>query len=85
MLITVWTKSRCVQCDQSKKLMDKLGIPYEELSLEEHPDALAAFIEAGHTSAPIVVTDIKVWSGFRMEKIKSLANYLNSQESKGKL
>lgn len=80
MLITVWTKSNCVACVQSKKLMDKLAIRYVEMNLEEHPDTLQAFIEQGYTAAPIVVTDRKVWSGFRMDKIKSLANYLHSEE-----
>ena len=82
MLISVWTKSNCVACTQTKRLMDKFGIRYEELNLEEHPDTLQAFIEAGHTSAPIVVTDIKVWSGFRMDKIKSLASHLNGESAR---
>lgn len=82
MLVTIWTKPQCVQCTQSKKLMDKLGIRYEEMNLERHPDTLQAFIDAGYTAAPIVVTDNKVWSGFRMNKIQSLANYLNAEQAK---
>jgi glutaredoxin-like protein NrdH len=79
MLITVFTKSNCIQCTMTKKEMDKRGIAYEELNIEEHPETLQAFIDAGLTAAPIVVTDIKRWSGFRLNKIESLHNYLRSQ------
>jgi glutaredoxin len=59
--------------------MDRLGIRYEEMNLEKHPEQTQAFIDAGLTAAPIVVTDIKRWSGFRMDKIQSLASYLFSE------
>lgn len=80
MLITVWTKPNCIQCTMTKKEMDKRGIRYEELNLERHPDAVAAFMEDGLLAAPIVVTDIKRWSGFRLDKIKSLESYLKREE-----
>lgn len=76
--VTVYTTSNCVQCMQTKKTMDKYGIHYSEVSLEENPALLEQFKAAGHLSAPIVTTDIKVWSGFRLAKIKSLADHINS-------
>lgn len=78
MLISVFTKPNCIQCEMTKKEMDKRGIEYEELNLENHPEAVEAFIEAGLLAAPIVITDIKRWSGFRLNKIESLHNYLKS-------
>lgn len=79
MEVTVWTKSNCVQCTQTKKEMTKRGIEFIEKNLEENPEQLQAFIDKGLVAAPIVVTDKKEWSGFRLEKIKSLANYLFSE------
>ena len=70
----------CVQCTQTKRLMDKLGIVYTEVDLREHPDIAEAFKQQGHLAAPIVTTDTKVWSGFRLTKIKSLADYIHSLE-----
>jgi len=55
-------------------MMDKLGISYDVIDLSQHPDELEAFREMGMTQAPIVVTDDSRWSGFRLDKIKSLAN-----------
>jgi glutaredoxin-like protein NrdH len=76
MEITVWTKPNCVQCDMTKKSMTKLGIEFQEKSLEEHPLVMGMFKDQGFMSAPIVTTDTKTWSGFRLDKIKSLASYL---------
>lgn len=79
MLVTVWTLPNCVQCMMTKKEFDKRGVRYEELNLENHPDAVEAFKEAGLIAAPIVVTDVKNWSGFRLDKIKSLENHLKTE------
>lgn len=78
MKVTVWVKSACVQCEQTKKQMDKLGIRYEVQSLEENPLVLEGFKQQGLMAAPIVTTDNKAWSGFRLDKIQSLAQYLKS-------
>lgn len=61
-------------------MMDKLGIQYTVVNLEDNPKKLNEFKEQGLMSAPIVTTDIKVWSGFRFDKIKSLATYIFSME-----
>jgi glutaredoxin-like protein NrdH len=80
MQITVYTTSNCAQCMMTKKQFDKLGIRYDEIALEQHPELVERFKEIGLLSAPIVVTDIKKWSGFRLEKIRSLANHLFSEK-----
>lgn len=76
MEITVWTNPNCVQCEMTKKTMTKLGIEYKEMSLQEHPLVIDTFKAQGFMSAPIVTTDTKIWSGFRLDKIKSLASHL---------
>jgi glutaredoxin-like protein NrdH len=80
MKITVWTTPDCIQCSMTKKQMDKYGIRYEEMALEQHPDKLEEFKNAGLISAPIVTTDVKTWSGFRLDKIKSLADHLKASK-----
>ena len=76
MEVTVWTKSNCVQCEMTKKTMTKLRIEFKEMSLEEHPLVMDSFKGQGFLSAPIITTDTKTWSGFRLDKIKSLASFL---------
>lgn len=82
MKVTIWTKTYCVQCDMTKKQFDKLGIQYEEQSLEDNPLVLEGFKAQGLLAAPIVTTDTKSWSGFRLDKIQSLDRYLKSHGEK---
>jgi glutaredoxin-like protein NrdH len=67
----------------TKKQLDKLGIKYEEKSLADNPTQLELFKTQGFISAPIVTTDIKTWSGFRIDKIKSLASHLMAEKIQG--
>jgi len=81
--IVVYTTPACVQCGATTRRMDTLGITYDKVDLTQHPGLAEKFREMGHTQAPIVVTDRKTWSGFRLEKIDSLARFLASDEAKG--
>lgn len=83
--VTVYTKSNCVQCESTKRRLDKRGVRYTIVDLEKNPEILAQFIEQGHTSAPIVTTDTKIWSGFRHDKIDNLADFIDSLKAKGEV
>ena len=81
MTITVWQKPSCVQCEQTKKELDKRGIIYKTRKLT--PKAVERFLELGLMAAPIVETDDRRWSGFRLDKIKSLEYHLKSERAHG--
>lgn len=81
--VTVYSTPNCAQCMMTKRKMDSLGIVYEEVDLTKVPKKADEFKELGFTAAPIVTTDSKIWSGFRLEKILSLSHFLFS-ENKGK-
>lgn len=74
MSVVVYTKPNCVQCDQTKRFLDKAGIEYstEDITTEENSAQLAYFQAEGFSAAPIVVTDIGTWSGFQVDKLKGL-------------
>jgi len=78
MQVTVYTTPSCVQCKQTKKYFDKLGVPYDAIDLTQHPELADQFKDLGLLQAPIVVAgsgvDVTRWSGFRLEKIKKVAN-----------
>ena len=83
MVITVWEKPNCSQCMMTKREFDKRGIIYRTKRLDKSPKAVERFIAMGLTSAPIVETDLKQWSGFRLEKIKSLEYHLKNERRQG--
>lgn len=76
-MITVWTNEFCVQCDQTKRFLDKNNIPYQESSLIDNPETTKKFIDMGFKSAPIVETPNEIWSGFKLERLKSLIMEVN--------
>jgi len=72
--ITVYSKPLCVQCDATKRALDKAGVPYELIDVTEDAAALAKIKALGYLQAPVVVTGEDHWSGFRPEKLKALTS-----------
>jgi len=74
MSVTVYTNPNCVQCEMTKKYLDREGIEYtvENLQDEKNYDKLVAFVEQGFKAAPIVVTDTDTWSGYKVDKLKEI-------------
>jgi len=81
MTVTLYSKPACVQCNQSKKTFDKLGIEYNTTDVTVD-DVAYEFVtgELGYKAAPVVVVKddkgevVTHWSGFQLEKITALAN-----------
>lgn len=71
-MTTVYTKPDCVQCERTYKLLDKKGIPYVTIDVTQHAPSLEKVRELGYMQAPVVVSDIGHWSGFRPDKITEL-------------
>lgn len=73
MSITVYTKPSCVQCNASKRALDKYGLEYSEVDLTQDEEALATVKALGYQQAPVIFADGDHWAGFRPDKIKALA------------
>ena len=72
MSITVYTKPSCVQCNATKRQLDKFGLEYALVDLTEDAEALATVKALGYQQAPVVIADGDHWAGFRPDKIKAL-------------
>ncbi|MGK2349075.1 glutaredoxin-like protein NrdH [Actinomyces sp. W5033] len=73
MAITVYSKPNCVQCNATYRALDKAGLDYSTVDLSVDAEALAQVKSLGYAQAPVVVAGSDHWSGFRPDKIKSLA------------
>lgn len=73
MAITVFSKPACVQCDATYRQLNKLGLDYTIVDITQDSDALASVRALGYQQAPVVFAGGDHWSGFRPDKIKSLA------------
>lgn len=83
MTVTVWEQPNCSQCLMTKREFDKRGIIYRTKRLDKSPRAVERFIAMGLTSAPIVETDDRRWSGFRLNRITSLESHLKTERMRG--
>jgi glutaredoxin-like protein NrdH len=73
MTVTVYTKDNCVQCEATKRHLDKLDVPYSTVNITNDIRALDKLISLGYRSAPVVVTDDDSWAGYIPEKLDKLA------------
>jgi glutaredoxin-like protein NrdH len=73
-MVTVYTKPSCVQCDATKRMMDKLKIEYSTVDITVDTEAVDMLIAKGFKSAPVVITEDDEWAGFNPDKISGLAD-----------
>lgn len=80
MTIELYSKPMCVQCNQSKKTLDKLGLNYVVADVTEDEKAYEFVTqELGYSAAPVLVIKndsgdvVSSWSGFQPEKLEALA------------
>lgn len=71
-MVTVYTLPSCVQCETTKSYLKKNSIEFKEVNLADDPEATEYVKQLGYASAPIVVAQDDHWSGFRLEKLRSL-------------
>lgn len=70
--ITVYSKEHCQPCRATERMMGKLALDYDVVSLDENPDKVQVFKAMGMMESPIVEAGEEMWSGFRPDRIKAL-------------
>lgn len=73
MTITVYSKPMCVQCDATKRALNKQGLDYTTIDLSEDASALDYVKSLGYAQAPVVIAGEQHWSGYRPDLIKQVA------------
>lgn len=74
--VAVYTTDGCPGCFATKRALDKAGVEYEEIRLQDHPELVAQFKrqlgkEGEKVTAPFVQTrDGDLWAGYRPDKLK---------------
>lgn len=72
-MTVVYTKPSCVQCEQTKKLLDKNGVEYSTVDITQDQEAFEMLIAKGFQAAPVVISGDQSWAGFQPDKINALA------------
>ena len=72
-MLTIYSKSGCVQCNATYRALDDKGVEYDVVDMSVDPDALDKVRALGHLQAPVVITpEGEHWSGFRPDLIAAL-------------
>jgi glutaredoxin-like protein NrdH len=71
--VIVYTTPGCMACRSVARTLEKKGVIFDTINLEQHPELVEQFREVGLTSAPIVQTEGLTFSGYRPGKIEQLA------------
>lgn len=72
MAITLYTKPACMQCNATKKALDRAGLDYHTVDISMDDEARDYVMALGYLQAPVVEVDGDHWSGFRPERIREL-------------
>ena len=84
MRIRVYSKPSCVQCDTTKRFMDKHGIRFESVDLTQDPISMDMVQSLGYTQVPVVYLEskqlgVRHWSGFRHNELDNLVRHFRRE------
>ena len=60
-MLTVYSKNNCPFCDQAKNLLKLKNITFEEVKVDENPDARQFIVAEGHRTVPQIYKDGKLF------------------------
>lgn len=73
-MVKVLTSSTCTACDATKKTLNKYGVPFEEINVDQDEAMRQEALSMGYLSLPVVIVDDETsWSGFRYDRLRELA------------
>lgn len=80
MQVTVYSNPNCVQCEQTKKWLERNSIRFETKMISDSPEIQTIIDENKFQSAPVVTAGDKVWSGFRLDYLTDTKHKIFSEE-----
>ena len=78
-MVTVYSKNNCPYCVQAKNLLKSRGVAFEEINIEEKPEAREFILAEGHRTLPQIYQDGKILvAGGYMGLAKQLPEFFQS-------
>lgn len=72
MVVTVYSKEGCPQCEATRRDLEILGVDYAAVDLSEDEAALERLRGLGFRTLPVVEAGQQRWSGYDRERILGL-------------
>jgi glutaredoxin 3 len=78
-MVTVYSKNNCPYCTQAKNLLKSRGVAFEEINIEEQPEAREFILAEGHRTMPQIYQDGKILvAGGYMGLAKQMPEFFQS-------
>lgn len=74
MNIKLFSKNNCMQCKMAKRFLSENQIAFEEINIDNEPEALEFLKEKGFQSVPVITSDAQTIIGFRPDQLRQLAS-----------
>lgn len=74
MNIKLFSKNNCMQCKMAKRFLSDNHISFEEINIDNQPEAIEFLKEQGFQSVPIITSDAQIIIGFRPDQLRQLAS-----------
>ena len=74
-MIKIYTRTDCRPCKQTKVVMTRFGIDFEEVNIDKDKSAMEYLRTLGVKTAPFIETEDDSWVGFRPDKIRKLVKH----------
>ncbi|MFU2164025.1 glutaredoxin-like protein NrdH [Streptococcus pluranimalium] len=70
--ITIFSKNNCMQCQMAKKFLEKEGLSFQEINIDENPEHIEYVKSLGFSAAPVIQAGNVVFSGFQPAKLREI-------------
>ncbi|AYW50084.1 glutaredoxin-like protein NrdH [Tetragenococcus halophilus] len=74
MNIKLFSKNNCMQCKMTKRFLAENNINFEEVNIDNEPNAIDWLKEQGFQSVPVITSDATTVVGFRPDQLRQLAS-----------
>ena len=74
MNIKLFSKNNCMHCKMAKRFLSDNHISFEEINIDNQPEAIEFLKEQGFQSVPIITSDAQTIIGFRPDQLRQLAS-----------
>lgn len=75
-MITVYSQPNCMQCKMTKNVLEREGIPFNEIDVSQNGQALEYVRSLGFQSLPVVeIEGEEPFYGFRPDDLEKLAGH----------
>lgn len=80
-MLTVYSKNNCPYCVNAKNYLTLHNIAFEEINIEQQPDARTMLVESGHRTVPQIYQGNKLfveggWQGLSKLTAEQINNML---------